>query len=417
MYRAPTGTHDLLPAEQPAWEFVRGTFARLCRRYGYGEITTPVFEDTGVFLRTVGSGTDIVDKEMYTFLSKGGDSLTLRPEGTAPVVRAYLEHGMHNLPQPVRLHYFGPIFRYDRPAAGRYRQHYQLGCELIGDPDAAADAEIIQLLWRFYTALGLRNLSLQLNSIGDPTCRPGYVEALVAYYRAQIDEICPTCRDRLDRNPLRLLDCKEQRCQPVIAAAPRSTDHLCAACREHFDLLTGYLAALDVPWQLNPRLVRGLDYYTRTVFEVWPPEVGGQSTIGAGGRYDGLAEALGGRPTPGVGFATGVERILLNLRQQGVSLPEPPPLDVLVAYLGQPAKQRAMQLAADLRDQGLRVSLSPSSRSMRAQLRLADSWRAQYVVILGDDELAQGTVTLRDMASSTQRVVAQAELAAALARP
>jgi histidyl-tRNA synthetase len=218
-----------------------------------------------------------------------------------------------------------------------------------------------------------------------------YVEALVTYYRAHIDELCPTCRDRLERNPLRLLDCKEPRCQPVIAAAPRSTDHLCAACREHFDLLTGYLAALDVPWQLNPRLVRGLDYYTRTVFEVWPPEVGGQSTIGAGGRYDGLAEALGGRPTPGVGFATGVERILLNLRRQGVPLPEPPPLDVLVAYLGQPAKQRAMQVAAELRD------------------------RARYVVILGDDELAQGTVTLRDMVRSAQRTVAQAELAAALA--
>lgn len=414
-FRAPTGTHDILPAEQPAWAHVRKTFTRLCCRYGYQEITTPILEDTGVFLRTVGAGTDIVDKEMYTFLDKGGDSLTLRPEGTAPVVRAYLEHGMYNLPQPVRLHYFGPIFRYDRPQAGRYRQHFQLGCELLGDADAAADAEVIHLLWTFYAELGLRNLSLQLNSIGDATCRPRYVEALQAYYRGRIEDVCPTCRQRMERNPLRLLDCKEARCQPVIAAAPRSIDYLCEPCREHFKALQHYLRALEVPWQLNPRLVRGLDYYTRTVFEVWPPEVGGQSTLGAGGRYDGLAEALGGRPTPGVGFATGVERILLNLRQQGVPLPEPAPLDVFVAYLGQAAKERALQLAAELRRQGLSVSYAPSPRSMKAQLRLADAWRARYTVILGDDELARGMVTLRDMTRSEQSTVPQAELSAALA--
>jgi histidyl-tRNA synthetase len=414
-FRAPTGTHDILPAEQPAWAHVRKTFTRLCRRYGYQEITTPILEDTGVFLRTVGAGTDIVDKEMYTFLDKGGDSLTLRPEGTAPVVRAYLEHGMYNLPQPVRLHYFGPIFRYDRPQAGRYRQHFQLGCELLGDADAAADAEVIHLLWTFYVELGLRNLSLQLNSIGDQACRPRYVEALQAYYRGRVEEVCPTCRQRMERNPLRLLDCKETRCQPVIAAAPRSIDYLCEPCREHFEALQHYLRALEVPWQLNPRLVRGLDYYTRTVFEVWPPEVGAQSTLGAGGRYDGLAEALGGRPTPGVGFATGVERILLNLRQQGVLLPEPAPLDVFVAYLGQAAKERALQLAMELRRQGLSVSYAPSPRSMKAQLRLADAWRARYTVILGEDELDRGVVTLRDMARSEQSTVPQAELAAALA--
>src|SRR5579872_1257736 len=313
--QAPRGTQDILPAEQPYWDLVRAKAAQVAEEYGYRRIDTPIFEDTGVFERGVGEGTDIVEKEMYTFEDKGGASLTLRAEGTAPVVRAYLEHGMFKLPQPVKLFYICPIFRFERPQAGRYRQHHQFGVEALGEIDPALDAEVIELLWTFFTRLGLKDFSLQLNSIGDGNCRPRYLEELKRYYAAHLNEVCEDDRVRFQKNPLRLLDCKVPSCQAVADQAPHSADYLCGACAEHFAGLRRGLDLRGLAYNVNFRLVRGLDYYTRTVFEIWPAHGGAQSTIGGGGRYDGLAEQLGGRPTPGIGFGSGIERIILNYKE------------------------------------------------------------------------------------------------------
>ncbi|HHH42393.1 MAG TPA: histidine--tRNA ligase, partial [Chloroflexi bacterium] len=317
-FQRPTGTQDILPEEQPYWEHVRSHAVRLARQAGFERIDVPIFEATDLFARGIGTATDVVEKEMYTFEDKGGNSLTLRPEFTAGVVRAYIEHGMHVRPQPVKLYSLGPVFRYDRPQAGRYRQFHQLNLEILGTQDPAADLEIMLLVWELYAGLGFQGLSFQLNSTGCPRCRPGYVEVLKAYYQKHIDEICDDCRRRLQTNPLRVLDCKAEQCQPVIAAAPPIGDHLCDECADHFATLREYLDLLDRPYILNHRLVRGLDYYTKTVFEVWAAGIGAQAAVCGGGRYDGLAEILGGPPTPGVGVAAGIERIVLVMKAQGV---------------------------------------------------------------------------------------------------
>ncbi|HWP27937.1 MAG TPA: histidine--tRNA ligase [Chloroflexota bacterium] len=402
VYQAPRGTQDVLPEEAAYWTYVEQTARALAAVYGYGEIRTPTFEDTGLFVRGVGGGTDIVEKEMYSFRDKSGGDLTLRPEGTAPIIRAYLEHGMASRPQPVRLHSFVNCFRYDRPQRGRYREFHQWDCEAIGELDPLVDAELITLLWRFYERLGLRGLTLQLNSIGDARCRPAYLEALRAYYQERVGELCPDCRRRLETNPLRLLDCKNPTCQPAIAGAPRLLDWLCDECATHFAALRRYLDEVGIPQELNPRLVRGLDYYTKTVFEVWPPEVGAQAALGGGGRYDGLVEALGGRPTPAVGFATGIERIIMNLKQQGVPVPAAPAPRVYLAHLGEAAGREAVRLADALRQQGVPTVLAVGSRQLKAQLRQANSLGVAWVVILGEEELAAGEATVRDMASGTQ---------------
>ncbi len=321
MFKAPRGTRDILPAEQGYWKWITGRAAEICRLYGYQRIDTPVFEDAGLFRHSVGDDTDIVEKQMYSFDDRGGDRITLRPEGTAPVCRAYIEHGLHNLPQPVRLFYFGPIFRYERPQAGRHRQHQQFGCEAIGAADAALDAEIIDLAWSLYASLGLGDLTLQLNSIGCRTCRREYLRRLRDYYSGHESPLCRDCQARLARNPLRLLDCKNPACHDLVAGAPRITGYLCTDCQQHFAGLREGLAALGIPYELNPHLVRGLDYYTRTVFEIQPIDAGGQSTIGAGGRYDDLIEVLGGRPAPAVGFATGLERTPARVGGEGLRGP------------------------------------------------------------------------------------------------
>jgi histidyl-tRNA synthetase len=401
-YKAPRGTQDILPEDQPYWDFVRDTAAQLSILFGYGRIETPVFEEASLFTRGVGEVTDIVQKEMYIFKDRGGLDLALRPEGTAPVCRAYVENGLHNQPQPVRLWYWTPIFRYDRPQAGRYRQHHQFGIEAIGEADSAVDAEVIEMLWRLYEELGLTDLTLQLNSIGDKQCRPQYLEVLREYYRDKLDHVCDNCRARFDRNPLRLLDCKQERCQPVIAGAPPITEHLCEDCDSHFNDLKSLLDAAGVPFTPNPRLVRGLDYYTRTVFEVIPPEEGAQSTIGGGGRYDGLIELLGGRPTPGVGFATGIERIILNLKRQGMPVPGQRTPHVYVAVQSPTARVPALRLASDLRRAGIAALVGAGERSLKAQMRQADALGARYVAILGEREVADGAVTLRDLANGTQ---------------
>lgn len=411
-YQAPRGTQDILPEDQPWWDYVRATAERLCSGFRYNAIETPIFEDAALFLRTVGDATDIVSKEMYLFEDRGEQQLALRPEGTAPVCRAYLEHGMGNLPQPVRLWYWMPNFRYDRPQAGRYREHHQFGIEAIGDDDPAIDAEIIELLWRLYEELGLTRLTLHLNSIGDPVCRPAYLDTLRAYYADKLDKVCNDCKARYEKNPMRLLDCKEERCQPIIAGAPAFTDHLCGPCSEHFGRLKEYLDAVGIAYHLNPRLVRGLDYYTRTVFEVQPPEEGGQSSIGGGGRYDGLIEQLGGKHTPGIGFGTGIERIIINLKRQGVTLPEAKGLDVYVACQTPAARTVAYKLASGLRRGGLSAVVGSAERSLKAQLRQADNLRAHYVAIIGERELADGTVTLKDLRDGSQNAVALTDVAA-----
>lgn len=410
MFRAPRGTQDILPETAARWRRVEARAREWAARYGFGEIRTPTFEDVGLFLRGVGEGTDIVEKEIYAFQDKGGDCLALRPEGTAPVVRAYLQHGLFNRPQPVRLYSLLTVFRYDRPQAGRYREFHQFNCEVLGEDDPVVDAEVVTLLWRFLEDLGLRQLSLQLNSIGDAACRPRFLEALVDYYRQHIDEICADDRRRLETNPMRLLDCKQPQCQPVIEHAPRTLDYLCSACSEHFEALRAYLDDEGLAYALNPRLVRGLDYYTRTVFEIWPPEAGAQSTLGGGGRYDGLAEQLGGRPTPGVGFATGLERILLNLERQGIALDEGPSRLAFLIPLGHPAKRELNRLADRLRQRGVATVVGSGGRSLKSLLRQADALQARWALILGDQELAEQRIVLRDLASGAQRTVELAEI-------
>jgi len=414
LYQAPRGTSDILPEEQPFWRYIEQKAVNICQLYGYERIDSPAFEDADIFIRTIGEETDIVEKEMYTFEDRGGNKLTLRPEGTAPVCRAYIEHGLHNLPQPVKLYYITPIFRYERPQAGRYRQHYQFGCEAIGDADPALDAEVIDVAWRFFASLGLRQLSLQLNSIGCKQCRPQYLTALKDYYAKYHRDLCPDCKTRLKRNPLRLLDCKKPGCQQLANLAPKSIDHLCPQCAEHFDRLKRYLGLLEIPFEVNHRLVRGLDYYTRTVFEIQPEAEGAQNTLGGGGRYDDLIEELGGKPTPALGFAIGIERIILNLKKQGISAPPLPQPQVFIAYIGDDARVEAIKLAARLRQAGTGVIEAIGNKSLKAQLRQANTLNVRHTVIIGEDEIKTSTVILRDMTTGEQKTVPVSELSESL---
>ena len=413
MFKAPRGTTDILPQEKAYWRYIEEKASQLCPLYGYQPISTPIFEDYQLFAHAAPEGTDII-KEMYVFEDRSGQKLALTAEGTAPICRAYLEHGLFNLPQPVKLYYFTPAFRYERPQAGRYRQHHQFGCEAIGDADPALDAEVIQLMHHFLSSLGLSRLSIELNSTGCRGCQPGYVEALKKYYRGYRDKLCPDCKGRLVRNPLRLLDCKEASCQGIIAGAPRITDYLCPECREHFQGVGQYLAALGITCQLNPRLVRGLDYYTRTVFEVKPEGEGAQVALGGGGRYDNLIEDLGGKPTPAVGFAAGIERIILNLKSQDVPVPPLPTPAAYVASQSKEARLEAARLVSTLRHQGIAAIQASGERSLKGQLRQANSAGARYAIIIGEEEVKSKTAVLRDMAGGEQKTVPIAEIAKTL---
>ena len=415
-YRAPRGTVDLLPEEQKYWRYIEAKAVDICRRYGFSRLDTPVFEDSRLFLRSVGEGTDIVEKEMYTFEDRGGDSVTLRPEGTAPVCRAYLERGMHNLPQPVRLYYFCPVFRYERPQAGRFREHHQFGVEVLGDGDPSVDANVIEVAWQLMSSLELQGLSLLVNSIGDAQCRPAYVEKLKSYYSGHFSQLCTDCRARLERNPLRLLDCKQPACRALGDDAPRSGDHLCSDCQDHWDQLQRYLALMTIPYKVDHRLVRGLDYYTRTVFEVQPLQEGGQSTILGGGRYDALIEQIGGRHTPGIGFATGMERLVLNLKRQEVNVPDEPKPEYLVASIGEGTRDAAFHITFKMRQAGASAILSSGSRSLRGQMRQANALGIHYVVIVGEDELEREQVSVRDMVQGDQEVKPMAQFFDELAR-
>ncbi len=415
--QAPRGTQDILPADQPYWDLVRDKAAEVAGEYGFRRIDTPIFEETGVFQRGVGEGTDIVEKEMYTFEDKGGSNLTLRAEGTAPVVRAYLEHGMFKLPQPVKLFYICPIFRYERPQAGRFRQHHQFGVEALGETSPTLDAEVIELLNTLYDRLEITGFSLQINSIGDGNCRPAYLARLKDYYSEHLQEVCDDDRVRFQKNPLRLLDCKVPSCQHVANQAPHTADYLCAECTEHFAGLRHDLDIRGLAYHVNFRLVRGLDYYTRTVFEFWPAREGSTSTMGAGGRYDGLAEQLGGRATPGVGFGAGIERIILNYKEahpEGLASPAP---DAFMVVYSAEQHDAAGRLVGELRRSGLSVSQTYGQRSMGAQLKAADNSGARFAVVVAPDELAAHQVVIRELTGggeNRQHVVPLGQLASEL---
>jgi histidyl-tRNA synthetase len=410
LYKAPRGTSDILPQEQGYWEYVEEKATTLCQLYGYQRLDTPVFEDLQLFNRSEASGTDVIDKEMYTLEDKSGQKLALRAEGTAPICRAYLEHGLFNLPQPVKLYYIGPTFRYERPQAGRYRQHHQFGFESLGDADPLLDAEVVEMAWQFFLSLGLSELSIQLNNIGCKLCRPKYIEALKQYYSDYTAQLCSDCKVRLIKNPLRLLDCKKTSCQKMAEAAPKSSDYLCDECKTHFQSVQQYLNALELPFQLNHKLVRGLDYYTRTVFEIQPQEEGAQSTLGGGGRYDNLIEELGGKFTPAVGFAAGIERIILNLKNQKVAIPTMPKPDIFIAYIGEETKIAALRLASKLRQAGIAVIEATGDKSLKAQLRQANAFSTNYAIIIGKREVESQSVILRDMMSKEQRSIPSAEI-------
>lgn len=401
-FRSPRGANDILPTDQPYWRWLRYTAVRVAESYGYGEIQTPVFEHVGVFLRPGSEGTDLADKEIYAFQDRGGDQLALRIDGTHGVARAYVEHGMASWSQPVRLFYVASVFRYDRPQAGRYRVHHQFGVEAIGDGSPDVDAEVIDLLRTFYEALGLGEVHLLLNSIGDNVCQPAYLDKLGAYYADKLDQLCGDCKRRYHINPLRLLDCKNEPCQPFKPGAPKSVDNLCEACAAHFTALRGLLDGLGIEYEIDHALVRGIDYYTRTAFEFQPKVEGSQTTIGGGGRYDGLIGQLGGRPTPGIGFGTGIERIILNLKAQGVEPPTAALPDAYLAIADASAGSRAMMLARELRLGGVSVIAGTAGRSMKSQMRQANALGARFALVLGEKELADGSVSVRDLAAQSQ---------------
>ena len=414
-FQAPRGTSDILPEEQVYWRFLESRAEEVAAKFGYERINTPAFENANLFVRSVGAATDIVEKETYTFEDRGGDLVSLRPEGTAPVCRAYLQHGMHNLPQPVRLFYMGDFFRYDRPQAGRYRQFHQFGIEVIGEADASVDSEVIDLAWSVLESVGVKDVTLLLYSIGDAMCRPGYIDELRSYYRSRVSELVhDDCKRRLETNPLRLLDCKNGECQPLIEAAPGSVDYLCGDCSKHWDALLGDLNAAGRSYKIDKRLVRGLDYYSRTVFEIVPPSDGQQSTLVAGGRYDGLIELLGGRPTPGIGFALGIERVLVAIPSDDESITKIAGNKIIVAHMGDESKSAGVKLCSELRRAGIAAVLAPPGRSLKSQLRYASFIRATHAVIIGDRELESGSFMLRNLGDREQREIPRDDLVAAL---
>ena len=417
-FKAPRGTRDILPPERATWTRLERTAADLATRYGYREIETPLIEQSEVFERGVGDVTDIVEKELFRIAprTEEAESWALRPEPTAGIVRAYVQHGMQTWPQPVKLTLIGPMFRYDRPQAGRYRQFWQFDVEAIGDPGPAVDAELIELGLRFYRDIGLEGVEVLLNSIGDAACRPAYIEDLTAYYGARVDRLPPLERERLERNPLRLLDSREPVMQELNALAPKITDRLCEACAAHFADVRAHLEALGIGYRLEPTLVRGIDYYTRTAFEFYRRGAEGQQqALGGGGRYDGLVELLGGKPTPGIGFGIGLDRVVLALEQSGAAVtPEPHPVAVVVGADPDATVER-LRVATLLRDAGVAARAELARRKLGKQLEAAAKEHAHFAVILGD-ELGDGQVQLRDLQAGTQKLVAVDDLVRELDR-
>ncbi len=407
----PRGTTDLLPGDFLYRDYVLSVVNKYAEIYGFGKIETPVMENTGLFVRSIGETTDIVEKEMFSFTTRGGDKLTLRPEGTASAARAYITNGMSKWSQPVKLYYIWPMFRYERPQAGRRRQFNQVGFEILGSPDPIFDAQTIQLCWVIFKKLKLKNVVIQINSIGDAKCRGKYRSALVEYYRSRASKLCANCRLRLTKNPLRLLDCKEEKCALIRSSAPQTVDYLCQECHDHFKSVLEYLDEINLPYILNPYLVRGLDYYTKTVFEFIPEgDEYRQSSLGGGGRYDKLIEMLGGEPTPAVGVALGIERIVDKIKETKLNLEKKNYAKVFLVQLCDLAKKKSFRLFNDLIEAGISAAESFGRGSIKSQLRVANRLKIKTALIIGQKEALDNTVIIRDMESGTQEVADRAKI-------
>ena len=400
------GTEDVLPKESYRWQFVEDVMRKESQVYGFKEIRTPVFEHTELFQRGVGQTTDVVQKEMYTFDTKGGESVTLRPEGTAGAARAVLEHSLENEGLPIKASYFVSCYRYEKPQAGRLREFHQFGVEEYGTQSPIADAEIICVAKSIFDRLGIKQLRLELNSIGCPTCRSEYHKALKEYFGAYKDELCETCNSRLEKNPMRILDCKSLVCSKIAEGAPKITDYLCDECREHFEQVKKYLDAAGVEYVVNPTIVRGLDYYTKTVFEFVTDFIGAQGTVCGGGRYDGLIEELGGKHLPSLGFAMGIERLLMLMDKQGIEIPKPSSCDLYVATMGDKAKEKAFSLVKSVRDCGLIAETDVVGRGLRPQMKYADKIGAKFSLVLGDNEIEQNSAEVKNMSTGEKTTLA-----------
>ncbi len=413
-YKIPRGTADILFGEAALWDFVEQVSKNVFKRYNYKEIRTPIFEHTELFQRGVGETTDIVEKEMYTFTDKGGRSLTLRPEGTASVVRSFVENKLFASPDPVKLFYIGPMFRYERPQAGRTRQFTQIGVEAFGSNDPSLDAEVISMAMDKFKEMGLTELRLEINSVGCPVCRPQHREKLMTHLHGVKDQLCKDCQSRFDRNPMRILDCKNETCQELTKDAPTVSQHLCESCQTHYDDVKQYLDMMEIKYVENPRLVRGLDYYTQTSFEIMSEGIGAVGTLCGGGRYNGLVEEFGGNDVPGIGYAFSLERISLALKSKNVNVDLKQELDVYLIHAGDQAKLYGSKLLKEFRENNLACDMDYLSRKMKAQMKAADRLQAKLVLILGDDELANKKAILRNMKSGEQLEVALQDIIATI---
>lgn len=411
---APKGTQDILPKESGRWQKAEALIRDLCAQYGFKEIRTPVFEHTEVFVRGVGETTDVVTKEMYTFEDKGGRSVTLRPEGTAGIVRSFVENGLFNEALPTKLYYMIQCFRYEKPQKGRLREFHQFGLELFGAPDPLADATIISLPYRLFKKVGLDGIHLELNSIGCKECRNKYREALIAYFQKDQEKLCSTCQERLMKNPMRILDCKSEICQGIAKDAPIITDYLCEDCSNHFEAVKEYLSLMNIEYHINPRIVRGLDYYNRTVFEFVSDQIGAQGTVCGGGRYDGMTEQFGGGNHSGIGFAMGMERFMLVLEQAGITLEEECGCDLFIIPLGDRACKYAVGLTDRLLGEGAKVQYDLLRRSVKAQMKYADKIGAAFTMVVGDSELDEGIATIKNMKNGEQKQIVLQDLNNAL---
>ncbi len=403
--RAVKGTNDILPADSHKWQYVEDKMLETAALYGFKEIRVPVFEHTEVFLRSVGDTTDVVQKEMYTFEDKGGRSITLRPELTAGVIRSAIEKGLVNAALPAKVCYIGGCYRYEKPQAGRLREFHQFGVECIGAAEPNADAEVIALARQVLNSVGIEKISLEINSIGCPECRKEYHKALKEYFSSKSDELCGTCLERLDRNPMRILDCKSPICSNIAKNAPVVLDFLCDDCRKHFESVKAHLKAQNIEFTVNPHIVRGLDYYTRTVFEFVSGDIGAQSTVCGGGRYDGLVSQMGGPAVPSLGFGMGIERLMLVLENQKTELPEASKTDIYIATMGENASLKATELCAKLREEGLKAETDICSRGLKAQMKYANKIGAKFSIVIGDSELESGKASLKDMEEGTETVI------------
>ena len=411
---APKGTKDVLPEQVYRWHYVEKKFADICSRYGFREIRTPIFEHTELINRGVGDTTDIVQKEMYTFNDHGGRSLTLKPEGTAPAVRAFTEHKLYAEVQPTKIYYVTPCFRYEKPQSGRLREFHQFGVEIFGSGNMLADADVISIGHDFLEEMGIKDTTLEINSVGCPTCRANYKKALQDFLRPHYDELCDTCKDRFERNPMRILDCKSDENQAIVKDAPEMLDYLCDDCQKAFDELKENLTAMGIDFVVNPRIVRGLDYYTKTAFEFVSNNIGAQGTVCGGGRYDNLCEELGGPPIPGIGFGLGIERLLMLMDANGVEIPEPESVNAFIVTMGDAARAAGLKLLRELHKEGISAQMDDLSRNVKGQFKYASRLKAKNTIVIGEDELARGVVQLKDMDKHEQREVSLKEIVEAL---